>query len=78
MMCLAACAWAGIEQVVFACSRAVVNPIYYETASTAEELSRVLVVPIHISPDLTRQDEVIALIRRWEDAPGQVSKNRQV
>lgn len=68
MMCLAACAWAGIEQVVFACSRAVVDPTYYESAATAAELSRFLVVPIKIVPDLVRQDEVIALIRRWEEA----------
>jgi tRNA(Arg) A34 adenosine deaminase TadA len=66
MMCLAACAWAGIKQVVFACARSVVDPIYYESSATVAELSQVLVVPIKIVPDLVRQDEVIALIRRWE------------
>ncbi len=66
MMCLAARAWAGIQQLVFACARSVVDPMYYESVANLDELSQVLVVPIKIVPDLVRQDEVIDLIRRWE------------
>jgi guanine deaminase len=67
MMCLAACAWAGIKQVVFACSRSAVDQSYYETNVTAAELSRALIAPIKVIPDFARQDDVIALIRRWEE-----------
>ena len=37
LMCLAACAWAGIEQVVFACSRDSVDSRHYETSLSANE-----------------------------------------
>ncbi len=68
MMCLAACAWAGIRRVEFACSRGVVDQAYYETGHSAEELSRFLTSPIEVVADLSRQHEIVALIRRWEKA----------
>jgi tRNA(Arg) A34 adenosine deaminase TadA len=68
MMCLAACAWAGIQRVEFACSRSSVDPAYYETSMSASQLSRALTLPIELVADLSRQDEVIALIGRWEQA----------
>jgi tRNA(Arg) A34 adenosine deaminase TadA len=68
MMCLAACAWAGIRRVEFACSRCVVDQAYYETGHSAGELSRILNSPIEVVADLSRQDEIVALIRRWEEA----------
>lgn len=67
MMCLAACAWAGIRQVVFACARSAVNPAYYESNMAAEEVSRLLVPAIEVVSALELQNEVIALIRRWEE-----------
>jgi len=68
MMCLAACAWAGIQQVVFACSRFSVAPSYYESNSSSEDLSRLLVRPIRLVPHLAGEAEVISLLRRWEEA----------
>ncbi|MEY4669560.1 MAG: hypothetical protein RL518_2259 [Pseudomonadota bacterium] len=68
MMCLAACAWAGVQRVVFACSRTAVNNSYYETNASAIELSRILTIPIEVMPDLSKQDDVITLIRQWEKA----------
>ena len=40
LMCLAACAWSGIEHVVFACSRNSVDPSYYETSLSANEAAQ--------------------------------------
>lgn len=66
MMCLAACAWAGVRRVVFGCSRQSVHPALYETSLTSRSVSALLLQPIEVTSDLSIQAPVVKLIRRWQ------------
>ena len=66
LMCLAASAWAGVTEIVFACDRASVDPSYYINRVDAGTAAQNLVRPptFHFLPGL--KEEVLALIREYE------------
>ena len=66
MMCLAACAWAGIARVVYACPRSAVSDLYYESSATLDQLGSLLVYPIEFVPVFDQESYVVSLIRSWE------------
>lgn len=66
MMCLSACAWAGIKEIIYGCSREVVHPRLNETNLASRSLSALLVHPIQVSSDPSIETSVVKLIRRWQ------------
>lgn len=67
LMCLAASAWAGVDRIVFACRRTVVDAAYYVNTVDAEDAAKILTAPPQFIYMDDLKDEVLALIREYEN-----------
>jgi tRNA(Arg) A34 adenosine deaminase TadA len=66
LMCYAACFWAHIPQIVFACSRAKVSSKYYEGDHDISELNNATQRRIKLIHVQGMEEEALAVIQRWE------------
>jgi guanine deaminase len=66
LMCFAACYWAGITKVVFACRKEVVSRMHYEGLHDLTEINRKNNRQIEISHVPELEEEALYVIECWE------------
>ena len=67
LMCLAASAWAGVTEIVYACKRTSVSKDYYINSVDAKEAAQILTCPPNFSYIDDFEQEVLALIHKYEE-----------
>ena len=67
LMCLAAGAWAGVNEIVFACRRTSVSAAYYINSVDARDAARILTHPPRFLFIADFEPDVLALIRQHEN-----------
>ncbi len=68
LMCYAACFWAYIPKLIFACSKSKLSPMHFEGAHNLEDINKQTRNPLELVHLKNLESEALEVVSTWEKA----------